>query len=184
MILPSQQYNILYCDPPWQYFVWGKKGQGRTAENHYKTMSLQEICALPVGRIAAPDSALFLWATCPQLPCAFELLGAWGFSYKTVGFVWIKKNKIADSLFWGLGHYTRANAELCLIATKGNPKRASKSVHQVIMTPIEEHSKKPDEARRRIVELMGDLPRVELFARDYPDGWDVWGNEVKSSIQL
>jgi len=178
------QYSIIYCDPPWQYKVWNKKGQGRTAENHYKTMPLSDLCALPVGHISAPDSALFLWATCPTLPYAFELLNAWGFSYKTVCFVWIKKNKIADSLFWGLGHWTRANAELCLLATKGKPQRISKSIHQVIMSPIEAHSKKPDEARHRIVELMGDLPRIELFARDYSDGWDVWGNEVNSSIQF
>ena len=179
-----KHYNILYCDPPWKYSVWGKKGVGRTAENHYQTMSLTDICALTVGNIAAPDSALFLWATCPNLPQALSVIEAWGFTFKTVAFVWVKKNKIADSLFWGLGHWTRANTELCLLATKGNPKRISKSVHQVIMTPIEAHSQKPDEARQRIVKLLGDLPRIELFARNYTDGWDVWGNEVNSSIEL
>jgi N6-adenosine-specific RNA methylase IME4 len=177
-------YAIIYCDPPWEYRVWNKKGQGRTAESHYKTMPLSDICALPVESIAAPDSALFLWATFPTLPNAFELLSAWGFLYKTVCFVWVKKNKKSDSLFWGLGHWTRANAEICLLATKGKPQRVSKSVHQVIITPIEAHSKKPDEARRRIVELMGDLPRIELFARNYTEGWDVWGNEIKSNIRL
>lgn len=90
---------------------------------------------------------------------------AWGFVYKTVAFVWIKKNKKADSLFWGMGYWTRANAELCMLATAGQPKRRSASVHQVILSPIEEHSKKPDVVRERIVELLGDLPRVELFAR-------------------
>jgi N6-adenosine-specific RNA methylase IME4 len=180
----SKKYSILYCDPPWQYYVWSEKGKGRSAENHYKTMPLSEICALPVGSIAAPDCALFLWVTFPNLPEAFTVLNAWGFTYKTVCFVWVKKNKISDSLFWGLGHWTRANAELCLLATKGKPKRVSKSVHQVIMTPIEQHSKKPDEARHRIVQLMGDLPRIELFARTKPDGWDVWGNEVASSIEI
>lgn len=102
----------------------------------------------------------------------------WGFIYKTCGFTWIKKNRKSDSLFWGLGYWTRANAELCLIGTKGNPKRVSKSVHQVIMSPIREHSRKPDEARKRIVELMGDIPRIELFARQEFEGWDCWGNEV------
>jgi N6-adenosine-specific RNA methylase IME4 len=177
-------YNIIYCDPPWEYKVWSQKGQGRSAENHYKTMSLSDICALPIEKIAARDCALFLWVTFPTLPYAFELIRAWGFSYKTVSFVWVKKNKKADSLFWGLGHWTRANAEICLLATKGKPQRISKSVHQVIMTPIEAHSKKPEEARRRIVELMGDLPRIELFARNQTEGWDVWGNEVSSSIQF
>ena len=177
-------YSVLYCDPPWQYRVWSKKGQGRTAESHYNTMPLEEICALPVGQLAAPDSALFLWVTSPHLPCAFSVIDAWGFTFKSIAFVWIKKNKKADSLFWGLGHWTRANAELCLLATRGRPPRVSKSVHQVIMSPIEAHSKKPDEVRHRIVELMGDVPRIELFARNYTRGWDVWGNEVNSSIEL
>ena len=86
------------------------------------------------------------------------------------------------SFFWGMGNWTRSNAELCLLATKGNPKRQSKSVHQIIVSPIEEHSKKPDEARKRIVELMGDVPRIELFAREHTPGWDVWGNEAPDSI--
>ena len=176
------KYNIIYADPPWQYHVWSQKGKGRTAENHYKTMPLSEICLLPVEQISAPDSVLFLWATFPNLQEAFEVIKSWGFTYKTIAFVWVKKNKKADSLFWGLGHWTRANAEFCLLATKGNPRRASKSVHQIIMTPIEAHSKKPDEARQRIVELMGDLPRIELFARQATLGWDVWGNEVQSTI--
>ena len=108
----------------------------------------------------------------------------WGFTYKTVAFVWVKQNKKADNLFWGMGHWTRSNAELCILATKGNPKRLSASVHQVIMSHIEKHSKKPDETRKRIVELVGDLPRVELFARQKTDGWDVWGNEVESDITI
>ena len=177
-------YEIIYCDPPWRYAVWSKKGLGSSAENHYQTMPISEICALPVSDIAAPDCALFLWATCPNLPQALAVIEAWGFVFKTVAFVWIKKNKKADSLFWGLGYWTRANAEFCLLAIKGKPKRISKSVHQVIMSPIEAHSQKPAEARQRIVDLMGNLPRIELFARTYSDGWDVWGNEVTSNIEL
>lgn len=109
---------------------------------------------------------------------AFEVLKAWGFTYKTVAFVWVKQNKVSDSLFWGMGYWTRANAEICLIATKGTPKRKSRSVHQVILSHIEEHSKKPDEVRKRIVELCGDVPRIELFARQAAEGWDCWGNEA------
>ena len=112
------------------------------------------------------------------------MIKAWGFKYKTVGFVWIKQNRKANSLFWGMGHWTRANAEFCIIATKGHPKRVSAAVHQVIVSRIEEHSKKPDEARNRILKLMGDLPRIELFARQKTDGWDVWGNEVECDIEL
>ena len=142
------------------------------------------MCALPVAELAAKDSALFMWATFPQLPEALRLIRAWGFTYKSVAFVWLKKNKKADSWFYGLGFWTRANAEICILATKGHPKRVDAGVRQVILSHIEEHSKKPDEARKRIVRLMGDLPRVELFARQSPEGWDVWGNEVECSITL
>lgn len=132
--------------------------------------------------LAAPDSALFLWATFPQLPEALRLIEAWGFIYKSVAFVWLKKNKKADSWFYGLGFWTRGNAEICLLATRGHPKRQAANVHQFIISPIEAHSKKPDEARDKIVSLMGDLPRVELFARQTLPGWDVWGNEVTPTI--
>ena len=114
---------------------------------------------------------MFLWATFPQLREALELIEAWGFKYKTVAFVWLKKNKVADSWFYGLGFWTRGNAEICLLATKGKPKRQSPAVHQFIISPIEAHSKKPDEARNKIVHLMGDVPRIELFARQSPEGW-------------
>ena len=177
-------YNIIYADCPWQYKVWSKKGQGRSAENHYPTMRIEDICALPVSSIAAPDCALFMWVTFPTLPDAFKVMEAWGFTYKTVAFVWVKRNRKSPGWFWGLGHWTRANAEMCLLATKGKPKRVSAKVHQIIDSPVEEHSKKPDETRRRIVELVGDLPRIELFARQTTPGWDAWGNEVKSNITL
>ena len=101
-----------------------------------------------------------------------------GFTYKTLGFVWVNKNKKSVGWFWGGGNWTRANAEVCLIATKGKPKRVSASVHQICDAPRTEHSRKPDEIRQRIVDLCGDLPRIELFARQYANGWDCWGNEV------
>jgi N6-adenosine-specific RNA methylase IME4 len=179
-----KKYECLYADPPYSYRVWGKKGSGRTAENHYPTMRLQDICALPVAGIAADNSILFLWATYPQLQEAMKIIEAWSFEYRTVAFTWVKRNKKSDGWFVGLGHYTRANAEVCLLATRGRPRRVSKSVRQVIDAPIERHSKKPDEARKRIVELMGDVPRIELFAREKADGWDVFGNEVESDILL
>ena len=96
------------------------------AENHYPTMSIDELCALPVAELAAKDSALFMWATFPQLPEALRLIRAWGFTYKSVAFVWLKKNKKADSWFYGLGFWTRANAEICLLATKGTPEAAGR----------------------------------------------------------
>ena len=111
-----EKYPIIYADPPWRYSA--KKVQG-AAENHYPTMSIDELCALPVAELAAKDSALFMWATFPQLPEALRLIRAWGFTYKSVAFVWLKKNRKADSWFYGLGFWTRANAEVCLLATKG-----------------------------------------------------------------
>jgi len=147
-------------------------------------MQLSDICALPVGDIADKDCALFLWVTYPNLREAFAVIDAWGFEYKTVAFTWVKRNKKSSSFFVGMGHWTRANAELCLLATKGKPKRISKSVRQIIDTPIERHSKKPDVARERIVELLGDIPRIELFAREKTENWDVFGNEVESDIIL
>lgn len=179
-----KKYSVIYADPPWQYRVYSKKGLGRSAESHYPTMNLEDIKALPVGELADKDCALFMWITFPCMQEAFQVLDAWGFTYKTVAFVWIKQNRVSDSLFWGMGYWTRANAELCILATKGHPKRASPGVHQVIVSHIEEHSKKPEEARSRIVQLMGDVPRIELFARQSPEGWDVWGNEVECSIHF
>lgn len=179
--LTIKKYDIIYADPPWRYER--DKVQG-AAENHYPTMGIDEICALPVGEIAAKDGVLFLWATFPLLPEAFRVMEAWGYRYKSVAFVWVKRNRRSPGWFYGLGYWTRGNAELCLLATRGHPKRKSASVHQLIVSPVEAHSKKPDAARNKIVDLMGDLPRAELFARKESPGWDVWGNEVDGSVTL
>lgn len=177
------KYTVIYADPPWHYRVWSKKGAGRSAKSHYSTMPLEEIKALPVHLLAAKDCALFLWVTFPLLQEAWPLMDAWGFCYKSVAFVWVKLNRKAPTLFTGMGYWTRANAEICLLATRGHPKRHNAGVHQVILSHIEEHSKKPEEARSRIVRLMGDVSRIELFARSRAPGWDVWGNEAADSIR-
>jgi N6-adenosine-specific RNA methylase IME4 len=171
----SIKFSVLLADPPWGYEQ--KRLQG-AAEKHYSTISIDDLCALPVSGLAAPDCALFLWATFPMLPEALRIILAWGFKYKSIGFLWLKKNKKADSFFYGLGFWTRGNAEVCLLATRGQPKRQSKGVSQLIISPIEAHSKKPDCVRDRIVELMGDVPRIELFARERAEGWDAMGNEI------
>jgi N6-adenosine-specific RNA methylase IME4 len=147
-------------------------------------MSIDEIKALPVGELADKNCALFMWLTFPCLYEALDVLKAWGFQYKTVAFVWVKQNRKSNGLFWGMGYWTRANGELCILATRGQPKRISPRVHQIIISHVEQHSKKPDEARDRIIALMGDIPRIELFARQATKGWDVWGNEVNSDIAL
>jgi N6-adenosine-specific RNA methylase IME4 len=182
----NKKYNIIYADPPWQYKVWSKKGNGRSAESHYKTLGIKEIVNMKdfIKDISADDCVLFIWITYPCLKEAIQVIEEWGFTYKTCGFAWVKRNKKANSWFWGMGYWTRANSELCLIATKGKIKRISRKVHQIIDTPIEEHSKKPAVVRDRIVELMGDLPKIELFAREKADGWDVWGNEVNSDVNF
>jgi len=182
----SKKYKIIYADPPWSYKVWSKKtGSGRSAESHYKTMGKEDIQNLPIKSICEDDCVLFLWVTAPCFLEGIELIEKWGFTYKTLGFNWVKRNKKAHSLFWGMGYYTRANTELCLLATKGKTlKRVSRSVHQVVEDKIMKHSQKPDSVRNRIVELFGDLPRIELFAREKTEGWDVWGNEVESDIEL
>lgn len=178
----DKKYNIIYADPPWQFQVWSPDtGLERSADKHYKTMKKNDIQNMRnvIDRIAAKDCVLFLWVTAPCLQEGLELIKAWGFTYKTIGFTWIKQNKKNNSLFWGMGYYTRANAELCLLATRGKPlKRVNRGVHSVVLSKIREHSRKPDEVRERIVELFGDIPRIELFARQQTPGWDCWGDEV------
>tara|TARA_Y100000310_G_scaffold325071_1_gene387985 strand:- start:128 stop:610 length:483 start_codon:yes stop_codon:yes gene_type:complete len=152
--------------------------------NQYPVLSVVDLCALPVPSIADDDCALFLWTTAPCLIEATNVLEAWGFTYKTKAFCWIKQNKVSMGLFTGMGYWTRSNTEDCWLATKGHPKRIDARVHQVIMSPIQGHSQKPAIVREKIVQLMGDLPRIELFARKKVDGWDAWGNEVESDIDL
>lgn len=140
-------------------------------------MTLEEIKEIPVGKIAADNCALFLWVTFPRLREGLEVMKAWGFEYKTLGFNWIKTNKDGTP-FFGIGHYTKSNPELCLLGMKGAMKAVDNTVSSVIITPREYHSKKPDIVRDKIVQLFGDLPRVELFARGNFQGWDCLGNEV------
>lgn len=175
MKLPCKRYSIIYADPPWSY---RNKGTRAASDRHYATMSIEEIKALPVSDIAAKDCVLFLWATFPMLPEALETIEAWGFEYKTLAFCWAKRNKKSPGWFWGLGNWTRSNAEVCLLSVKGHPRRTSAAVHSLIDASVGRHSAKPPEVRDRIVELMGDAPRIELFAREVTPGWDCWGNEV------
>ncbi len=178
-----KKYKIIYADPPWSYKDKALAGN-RGAGCKYDVMDTHNIALLPVGGVADDDCVLFMWVTMPKLNECFELIKAWGFEYKTCAFTWIKLNKKSGTPFMGMGRWTRANAELCLIATKGKPKRINAGVRSVIMSPIESHSKKPEETKKRIVDLLGDLPRLEMFARQKTDGWDVFGNEVEGSITL
>lgn len=171
----EKKYNIIYADPPWKY---NDKGCQGAAEKIYPTMTVDEMGELPIAQMADKDCVLFMWATYPKFEEALQLIKKWGFTYKSIGFQWVKLNKSGKGYFFGLGRWTRGNTEPCLIATKGKPKRISANVGQLIFAPLRAHSQKPDEAREKITELVGDLPRIELFARQYADGWDCWGNEV------
>lgn len=176
---PNKKYKIIYADPPWSY----KNGKGHPrwagdALAHYPTMSIEDIKALPVQEIADKDSILFLWVTFPNFQEGLDTLKAWGFEYKTLGFSWIKLNPKNGKPFFGVGYYTKSNCEVCLIGVKGKAPKESNKVSSVIMEPRGKHSKKPTIVRDKIVELCGDLSRIELFARESAEGWDVWGNEV------
>lgn len=177
-----KKYTIIYADPPWSYRD-RRKGQGG-AKDHYPTMKLEDICNLPVKKITNDNAALFLWVTFPNLPEGLRVMESWGFKYKTLGFSWIKTNSKSRTPFFGIGYYTKSNCEVCLLGIKGKMKPISNKISSVLIAPKEEHSKKPDIVRNNIVELFGNLPRVELFARESSPGWDVWGNEVKSDIFL
>ena len=179
----DNKYQIIYADPPWEYRQSGSKTNGRgMAKQHYQTMNTEDICALPVRNIAMDNAIIFMWATFPNIAEAIKVMEVWGFTYKTAAFVWIKQNKKSNSLFWGMGAYTRANAEVCLLGINKKVKAKelvkSHTVHQIVQSRIEQHSKKPDIVRNRILDLVGDLPRIELFARQETEGWDCWGNEV------
>lgn len=186
------KYNIIYADPPWAY---RQKGRG-AAENHYAVLTMEELMELPVASIVSDQAICFMWATYPNYMEAIRLMKAWGFAYKTAAFVWVKKCKESDSYVMGTGSYTRANAEPLLLGisknTRAKQQVINRAVRQIVPTSEPEvveahrgaHSKKPDIIRERITQLLGDVPRIELFAREKVQGWDVWGDEVESDIEL
>ena len=170
-----KKYQIILADPPWAYRNMGNIQA--TANSHYLTMNNEDICKLNVDLITDDNCILFLWATFPKIQEALDVIKAWGFEYKTVGFNWIKKNKNGGN-FFGVGWYTKSNAEVCLIGVKGKAPKISNSISSIIETVRERHSKKPDIVRDKIVEFCGDIPRIELFARERTKGWDVLGDEI------
>lgn len=180
---PNKKYQIIYADPPWSFNFRNRKGLSQEAKNNlYDTMSANDIIKLPIESLVNNNCILFLWVMDAQLPLAFDVIKSWGFTYKTVAFTWIKWAK--NTYHFGGGNWTRSNPEQCLLATKGNIRRISASVKQLIVSPRRKHSQKPDEVRDRIIQLVGDLPRIELFAREKTPGWDVWGNEVESDVRV
>lgn len=168
--LPDGKYGAILADPPWRFETRGAGGKGRSAESHYPTMTLGEIEAMPVLDLAADDSALFLWVTSDMLLEAAGLMAAWGFELKSTAFIWVKQGAP------GLGYWTRKGAEICLLGTRGSPKRLNADVAEVIHAPRREHSQKPEEAYARIERLVAG-PYLDLFGRKPREGWTVWGND-------
>lgn len=180
---PQSEYRVIYADPPWSFATYSDKGKGRSAQAHYDCLGMDDLCKIPVREWAARNCALFLWTTDPLLPQALKLIEAWGFTYKTIGFYWAKLNRSAPrkrfaekDFFTGLGFWTRANVEQCLLATRGKPKREAKDVRRLVIAPRREHSRKPEEVYGRIERLLGG-PYLELFARGTRPGWDSWGDQ-------
>jgi len=174
---PNKKYQIIYGDPPWNFNFKKRNKLSQEAKNRlYSTMMAKDIVNLPINTLADDNCILFLWVMNSEIPLALECINKWGFTYKTVAFTWVKTTK--NTYHFGGGNWTRSNPELCLLATKGKIKRASASVRNLTISLLREHSRKPDEIRNKIIQLVGDLPRIELFARQKTEGWDVWGNEV------
>ena len=192
-----KKYQIIYADPPWRFTGLGSKGirSGKMRldkpklhstiriEDKYETMSVEELKALPIQKIANDNSVLFLWTTDAHLPFAIEIMKSWGFDYATVAFLWHKKTSTGKQVCY-YGYWTLKGVEICLLGRSGKVKPIKHNIRQIVEAKRREHSRKPDEVRNKIVELMGDLPRIELFARQKTEGWDVWGNEVESDISL
>lgn len=186
--MTSDKYQVILADPPWKY---NSRANHKTrfrggAFGHYDLMDTQSICDLPIQDLADPEGCiLFMWATFPMLKDALQVIEAWGFKYKTIGFTWAKLNPKAGTPFFGVGYYTKSNAEPCLIATKGRVlKPALNTVSSLILSPRREHSRKPDEQYERIEAMYPNARKLELFARQKRTGWDSWGNEIENDIKL
>ena len=180
--LPNEKYQIIYYDPSWNYADKALAGN-RGAGCKFDTMTMDELKQIPLQNIADTNCILFMWSTYPHLKDAFELIEHYGFEYKTVAFTWIKTRK-NGTWFMGLGSWTRSNAEIVLLATKGKPKRIDKGIGQIVKTTYNGiHSKKPDTVRQRIIRLCGNIPRIELSARTLVSGWSVIGNDHKLQLK-
>lgn len=173
------KFGVIYADCPWHFSTWSDKGRDRSPDQHYPCMSMDDLRKLPVQTLAAPDCVLLIWIIDTLLPQGLDLIKTWGFTYKTVGFTWVKAN-LDGSYFMGLGYHTRANPERCYLATRGKPKRLARNVPELIVSHRYRHSQKPSVCYERI-EALYPGPFCELFARPRTrrPNWTYWGNEVK-----
>jgi N6-adenosine-specific RNA methylase IME4 len=171
------RFPVLVADPPWPFRTYSDKGKARSPERHYPTLSREDLLQLKVGALAARPAALFLWATPPLLDFAIRCGEQWGFSFKSVAFTWAKRTATERAWFTGMGYYTRANAEFCLLFTAGVPRRKARDVQSLVVAPVGRHSAKPEAVQDRIEQLF-DGPYCELFARRQRPGWTCIGNEI------
>lgn len=186
-----KKYQIIYADPPWNFgnrmYSSNHNDHHRSITRAYSVMKTPDICALPIGNITDDNAVCFMWVADAFIPDAIEVMKSWGFKYKTVAFIWQKKEKSGIQTCY-MGQWTMKNCELVLLGTKGRMTQYLKSrkVRQLQEATRERkiHSRKPILIMDRIVEMFGDLPRIELFARQKVEGWDSWGNEVESDIDL
>lgn len=174
--LPRGHYGTIIADPPWSFTTHSTKGHGKSPHAHYECMDIDAIAAVPVASVAAPDCALFMWATAPMLPQALAVMDEWGFQFKTAG-AWAKQSKTGAKWAFGTGYCFRSAAEFFLLGTRGRPAVQSRSVRNLIAAPVREHSRKPDDLHA-MAEALYAGPRLELFARERRPGWDAWGNEA------
>jgi N6-adenosine-specific RNA methylase IME4 len=170
------RYGVILADPPWSFRLYSDKGDAKSPQAHYSCMSIEDMQAMPVNHLAAPDCALLMWATAPMIREALALMQAWGFSYKTMG-AWAKQSSTGSRWAFGTGYCFRSAAEFFLLGTRGRPRLQSRSTRNLIVAPVREHSRKPDDLHR-MAEAMYPGPYLELFARERRPGWDCWGNEV------
>ena len=193
----SANYGLIVADPPWTYSVFSEKGKARSAERHYNTMTLADIKAMPVAWLAAKNCHLMMWVTGPGLVRGdhIPIMDEWGFEPSAMAFVWIKCKKryaengilmerLTEAMFGkGMGHTTRHNAEFVVLGRRGSPKRNRKDIHEIIVAPRREHSRKPDEIYTRC-EAYADGPYLELFARQRRPGWECWGAETDKFAEV
>jgi len=178
------KYDVIMADPPWEYKVYNAEKSDRHVSHKYPLMSTEDICNLPIADLAAENCALFIWATWPNILDAFKVIDAWKFKYRTEAWTWVKANRSGFGHFMGMGHYTRANTEPCLLAVKGKMPVAAHDVLGLIYSPVREHSRKPDLQYSKIDRLYPNTKRLELFARKKHPKWDSWGNEVPNDIEI
>lgn len=174
--LKPLRYGAMIIDPPWRFRNFSAKGEAKNPVAHYDCMDIEALRCLPVDQLAAPDCAMFMWATAPLLPEAISLMAAWGFTFKSAG-AWAKQSSTGKAWAFGTGYCFRSAAEFYLLGTIGKPRVLSRSVRNLIVAPVREHSRKPDTLHANVEALYAG-PYAELFAREARSGWDAWGNQV------